>query len=277
MAAAGRGTPRATQSRGEEQRVVESRHGRVLELEISNPAQRNALTPEISRGLARALRLADDDDGIGAIVLRGEGEHFCAGGNVKSLAEMRASQPRQAIIERIGAVNELARALRGIGKPVIAAVEGHAAGAGFSIALGCDLIVAAENAVFTLSYVRIGVNPDGGGSWFLARALPPQLAAELALTARPIDAARLASLGVVNRVVPAGRARDESLAWAAEIAQGATRAIGRTKRLLGEAGGNDLSRHLERERESFADSMYGPEGGEGLAAFLEKRKPKFGA
>lgn len=270
MSAAG-----ANEPRGAEPRVNETRHGRVLELEISNPAQRNALTPDISRGLARALRLADDDASVGAVVLRGAGENFCAGGNIKSLAEMRATQPRQAIIERIGAVNELARALRGVGKPVIAAVEGHAAGAGFSIALGCDLIVAAENAVFTLAYVKIGVNPDGGGSWFVARALPPQLAAELALTARPVDAARLAALGVVNRVVPAGRARDEALAWAAEIAQGATQAIGRTKRLLGEAGGNDLSRHLERERESFADSMYGPEGAEGFAAFLEKRKPRF--
>jgi enoyl-CoA hydratase/carnithine racemase len=258
-------------------RVGEQRHGRVLELAIDNPAQRNALTPEISAGLTRALRLANDDASLGAIVLRGEGKHFCAGGNLKSLSEMRSSRPRQAIIERIAAVNELARALRACGKPVIAAVEGHAAGAGFSIALGCDLVVAAEDAVFTLSYVKIGVNPDGGGSWFLARALPPQLAAELALTARPIDARRLAQFGVVNRVVAAGGARQEALAWAAEIAAGATGAIARTKRLLEEARGQDLSRHLERERESFADALYGPEGGEGLAAFLGKRKPRFTA
>lgn len=258
-------------------RVGQQRHGRVLELVIDNPAQRNALTPEISVALTRALRLANDDAAIGALVLRGEGKHFCAGGNLKSLAEMRASKPRQAIIERIAAVNELARALRACGKPVIAAVEGHAAGAGFSIALGCDLVVAAEDAVFTLSYVRIGVNPDGGGSWFLARALPPQLAAELALTARPIEAPRLVPFGVVNRVSAPGRAREEALAWAAEIAAGATGAIARTKRLLEEARGQDLSRHLERERESFADALYGPEGGEGIAAFLEKRKPRFNA
>ena len=242
---------------------------------MSNPARRNALTPEISTGLTRALRLADEDEGIGAIVLRGAGEHFCAGGDLKSLAELRATRPRQAIVERINAVNELARALRGVSKPVIAAVEGHAAGAGFSIALGCDLVVAAENATFTLSYVKIGVNPDGGGSWFLARALPPQLASELALTARPIDSARLAALGVVNRVVPPGTARGAALGWAAEIADGATRAIGRTKRLLHEAACRDLAAHLEHERESFAGLLHGPEGAEGLAAFLEKRKPRF--
>ncbi|MEW5862160.1 MAG: oxepin-CoA hydrolase, alternative type [Pseudomonadota bacterium] len=253
----------------------ETRHGRVLELAMSNPAQRNALTPEISAAVTRALRLAAEDDSIGAVVLRGEGEHFCAGGNLKSLAELRASQPKAALVERIAAVNELARALRSTPRPVIAAVEGHAAGAGFSIALGCDLVVAAENALFTMAYVRIGVSPDGGGSWFLAHALPPQLAAEAALTARPLPAALLARFGVVNRVVSPGRAREEALAWAAEIAAGATAAIGRTKRLLGEARTQDLSRHLERERESFAAGFFGPEGAEGLAAFLEKREASF--
>jgi len=242
---------------------------------MRNPVQRNALTPEISGALTRALRLAGEDDSVGAVVLRGEGEHFCAGGNLKSLAELRASQPKAALVERIAAVNELARALRATPRPVIAAVEGHAAGAGFSIALGCDLIVAAENAIFTMAYVRIGVNPDGGGSWFLAHALPPQLAAEAALTARPLEAALLARFGVVNRVVAPGRAREEALAWAAEIASGATAAIGRTKRLLREARTRDLSAHLERERESFAEGFFGPEGAEGLAAFLEKRKASF--
>ncbi len=255
--------------------VQEVRHGRVLELVMDNPAQRNALTPDTSSTLTRLLRLADEDAGVGAVVLRGAGEQFCAGGNLKSLAEMRATRPRQAIVERINFVNELARALRGIGKPVIAAVEGHAAGAGFSIALGCDLIVASTDAVFTLSYVKIGVNPDGGGSWFIARSLPRQLAAELALTAKPVDAATLAAHGVVNRVAPAGRTRDEALAWAAQIAEGATGAIGRTKRLLEEAGSQDLPRHLERERESFTEAFYGAEGGEGVSAFLEKRKAAF--
>ena len=258
-----------------EPRVLERRHGRVLELTMDNTAQRNALTPDISRGLAKQLHLAAHDASVGAVVLRGEGEHFCAGGNLKSLAEMRATQPRQAVIERIGAVNELARALRACGRPVIAAVEGHAAGAGFSIALGCDLIVAAEDAVFTLSYVRIGVNPDGGGSWFIARALPPQLASELALTAAPIDAARLAAMGVVNRVAPKGGARQAALDWAAQIAEGATAAIGRTKRLLDDAAQQHLSQHLEQEREGFAEGFYGAEGGEGVAAFLAKRKAKF--
>lgn len=255
--------------------VREARHGRVLELVMHNPAQRNALTPEISAALTRALRRAGDDDALGAVVLRGDGAHFCAGGNLKSLAELRAQGQKVLLVERIAAVNELARALRATPRPVIAAVEGHAAGAGFSIALACDLVVAAEDALFTMAYVRIGVNPDGGGSWFLAHALPPQLAAEAALSARPLEAALLARFGVVNRLVAPGRAREEALAWAAELAAGATAAIGRTKRLLAQARAHDLSRHLERERESFAEGFFGPEGAEGLAAFLEKRKPSF--
>ncbi|MBC7804151.1 MAG: enoyl-CoA hydratase/isomerase family protein, partial [Candidatus Parcubacteria bacterium] len=104
-----------------EPRVAEHRHGRVLELVIDNPAQRNALAPAISAGLTRALRLANDDASIGAIVVRGEGKHFCAGGNLKTLADTRASRPRQAIVERIAGINELARALRACGKPVVAA------------------------------------------------------------------------------------------------------------------------------------------------------------
>ncbi len=255
--------------------VAETRHGRVLELEMRNPALRNALTPEISAALVRALRQAADDDGVGAVVLCGAGGHFCAGGNLKSLAGLRSGGSRAALLERIGAVNELARALRACPRPVIAAVEGHAAGAGFSIALGCDLIVAAEDARFTMAYVRIGVNPDAGGTWHLARALPPQLAAEAALTARPLEAALLARLGIVNRVVAPGRAREEALAWAEEIATGATGAIGRTKRLLEEARAQQLSAHLERERESFVEAFFGPEGAEGIAAFLEKRSARF--
>ncbi len=258
-----------------EPRVAEARHGRVLELAIDNTAQRNALTPGISDQLTRLLRLADEDDTLGAVVLRGEGKHFCAGGNLKSLAGMRAGKPREAMFARINHVNELARTLRSVGKVVIAAVEGHAAGAGFSIALGCELVVASDDAVFILSYVKIGVNPDGGGSWLAVRALPAQLANELALTAKPIEAARLAAHGVVNRIVKPGGARAEALSWAREIAEGATRAIGRTKRLLCEAPTQDFSRHLDRERESFVEAFYGSEGGEGITAFLEKRTPKF--
>jgi len=242
---------------------------------MNNPAQRNALRPDFSKTLARELRLASDDDGVGAIVLSGAGPHFCAGGDLRTLHAMRREQPRQALYERITNLNEFIRAIRQCAKPVIAAVEGHAAGAGFSIALACDLIVAAEEAQFSMAYVKVGLNPDGNGTFSLARALPPQLAAELAMTGTAVGARRLAELGVVNRIAPAGKAMDEAREWATQLAAGATRAIGRIKRELGEAQTNDYNRHLDLERGLFVDALYSEEAQEGIGAFLEKRRAQF--
>lgn len=256
-------------------RVIEERHGRVLSLVLSNPAQRNALLPELSRAFSKALRLASDDESVGAVVLSGAGGHFCAGGDLKSMHESRRVNPPQHQYDRVENLNELVRSLRQCEKPVIAAVEGHAAGAGFSVALACDLLVAAEDAQFTLSHVKVGLNPDGGGTYFLARALPPQLAAEIAMTGAAIEARRLAELGVVNRLAPKGSALAEALDWAAKLAGGAPRAIGRIKQLLNEAQAHELAQHLELERASLVEGLHGEEAGEGIAAFLEKRKPAF--
>ncbi len=255
--------------------VDATRHGRVLQLAIRNPAQRNAIKPEISAELARQLRLASFDESVGAVVLRGEGEHFCAGGDLLTLGESRRTNPPQHHFERVGKLNELVRCLRDCAKPVIAAVEGHAAGAGFSVALGCDLIVAAENAQFTMAYVKIGLNPDGDGSYFLARALPLQLANELMMTGCAVSAVRLHTAGLVNRCVPPGTAAAEAMKFAEELADGATRAIGRIKRLANEAQRHDYSQHLELERSLFVEALHGDEAGEGIAAFLGKRKARF--
>lgn len=255
--------------------VDAARHGRVLQLSIRNPAQRNAIKPEISAELARQLRLASFDETIGAVVLRGEGEHFCAGGDLLTLGESRRTNPPQHHFDRVARLNELVRCLRDCPKPVIAAVEGHAAGAGFSVALGCDLIVAAENAQFTMAYVKIGLNPDGDGSYFLARALPLQLANELMMTGAAVPATRLHSAGLVNRCVAAGSATAEALRLADELANGATRAIGRIKRLGNEAQRHDYSQHLELERTLFVEALHGEEAGEGISAFLQKRKARF--
>ena len=252
---------------------VQTREG-VLLLTIDNPAQRNALMPEFSRAAAEALRLAAGDAGVGAAVLTGAGEHFCSGGNLASLREYQ-DQPRAAIVQRIGVLNELIRSMRQFPKPIIAAVEGSAAGAGFSLALACDLIVAARDARFTMAYVKIGVSPDGAPSLLLPRALPMQLATELLLEGVPIGAERLYQAGVVNRLVEAGRALAEAETWAAKLAQGASGAMGRIKRLINQSVCPVLAGHLELERESFSDLLHQPEAREGIAAFLEKRPAKF--
>jgi enoyl-CoA hydratase/carnithine racemase len=154
-------------------------------------------------------------------------------------------------------------------------VAGAAAGAGFSLALACDLIVAADDAKFVMSYARVGLTPDGGGSWFLAQALPRQLATEILLDAKPISATRLHALGVVNRLVKPGQVRDAAIAWADELGRGSPNAMTRTKALVASARQQSLPDQLNEERDHFVASLHHRDGLEGISAFLEKRPPRY--
>jgi enoyl-CoA hydratase/carnithine racemase len=263
-----------TSPASEAARLLSERRGRVLVLTISNPRARNALAPALYPAAVAALRDAAANDGIGAVVLTGEGEHFCGGGNLNRLRAQRALPP-DGQVASLNALHEWVMAMRACPKPVIAAVEGAAAGGGFSVCLACDLIVAAEDAKFVMSYVKVGLSPDGGGSDSLAHALPPQAALELLLDGAPVAAARLHALGVVNRVVARGRALAEALAWAERLAQGPAQAQARIKRLVYAARGRARQAQLEAERDTFIESLYHDEGGEGIAAFLDKRAPRF--
>ena len=255
-------------------RLLSERRGRVLVLTISNPAARNAMSPDLYRTGFPAFRDAAADDGIGAIVLTGAGEHFCGGGNLNRLLAQR-SLPASEQHAHLDALHDWVMAMRECPKPVIAAVEGAAAGGGFSVCLGCDLIVAAEDAKFVMSYVKIGLSPDGGGSDSLAETLPPQAALEILLDGGTVSAARLNALGVVNRVVPRGKALVEALAWAERLAQGPARAQARIKQLVYAARGRTRRAQLDAERDAFVESLYGEECGEGITAFLEKRTARF--
>jgi enoyl-CoA hydratase/carnithine racemase len=257
-----------------EARLLSERRGRVLVLTISNPRARNALAPTMYPVAAAALREAAADDAIGAVVLTGEGEHFCGGGNLNRLRAQR-DLPPDGQLTSLNALHEWVMAMRACPKPVIAAVEGAAAGGGFSVCLACDLIVAAEDAKFVMSYVKIGLSPDGGGSDSLAAALPTQAALELLLDGAPVTAQRLHVLGIVNRVVAHGRAVAEALAWADRLAQGPAQAQARIKQLVYAARGRARPAQLDAERDAFIASLYHDEAGEGIAAFLDKRPPRF--
>src|ERR1700754_4029336 len=187
----------------------------TLVLTLSNPGARNALHPDMYAAGIEALETAERDASVRAIVITGADQFFCAGGNLNRLLENRAKDPsvQAASIDLLG---EWTATLQASSKPVIAAVEGAAAGAGFSLALACDLIVAAQDAKFVMSYARVGLTPDGGASWFLTRALPRALAAEILFQAKPVPASRLFELGVVNRLAKPGTVRDAALAWADE-------------------------------------------------------------
>jgi len=176
---------------------------------------------------------------------------------------------------RIDLLNAWIEKMRAFPKPVIAAVEGAAAGAGFALALACDLIVSARDARWLMAYVKIGANPDGGGSLFLCRGIPHQLAAELMLEGGLITADRLHGLGIVNRISEPGAALETAIAWATRLADGPTAAMGRIKDLIERAYGVPVQPHLTVEANYMNQSLYHPEGQEGVTAFMEKRKPNF--
>ncbi|HEY3600107.1 MAG TPA: enoyl-CoA hydratase [Paraburkholderia sp.] len=246
----------------------------TLVLTLSNPGARNALHPDMYAAGIEALDTAERDTSIRTIVITGADQFFCAGGNLNRLLENRAKDP-SVQAQSIDLLGEWIAALQASSKPVIAAVEGAAAGAGFSLALACDLIVAADDAKFVMSYTRVGLTPDGGGSWFLARALPRQLATEVLLEGQPIGAARLHALGVVNRLAKPGAVRDAALAWADELGRISPNAAARIKTLISAAGAQPLADHLVAERDSFVASLHQGDALEGISAFLEKRSPAY--
>ena len=158
---------------------------------------------------------------------------------------------------------------------MIAAVEGPAAGAGFSLALACDMIVAARNSVFVMAYSSIALSPDGGGSWSLSRAVPRQLATELLMCGERIGAERLQQLGVVNRLVDAGQALQQALQLCEQLNTRAPNALASIKELLSDADGSSLTAHLDRERDHFVKNLHHNNAGIGIGAFLNKQKPEY--
>ena len=245
-------------------------HGQTMVLTISNPEYRNALAPEIYAAGVEALSVAEGSAEVRSVVITGEGATFCAGGNLNRLLANR-QQPPEVQVQSIEGLHNWIEAIRTFPKPVIAAVEGAAAGAGFSLALACDLVVAASDAVFVMAYSTVALSPDGGGSWSLARALPRQLATELLMCGERIGAQRLHELGVVNRLVTPGQSTDEALTLAARLNARAPYALASIKELLYVAVLAPLSTHLASERDHFVRNVHHVNGGIGISAFLNKQ------
>lgn len=251
-----------------------SRRDGTLILTLSNPGARNALHPDMYAAAIETLSTAERDDSVRAVILTGADNFFCAGGNLNRLLQNRAL-PKSEQADSIDNLHSWIQALRDCPKPVIAAVDGAAAGAGFSLALACDLIVAGATAKFVMAYVKVGLTPDGGGSWFLSQALPRQLATEIIMEGKPVLAPRLHEVGIVNRVVADGSALDAALAWADELAALSPNAVERIKSLVSDAPQNTLQQHFEAEKHNFVESLHHRDAQEGISAFLEKRTPKY--
>lgn len=248
--------------------------GSTLILTLSNPEFKNALGPEMYAAGIEALNAAETSSEIRSVIITGEGAQFCAGGNLQRLQANRREAP-EVQAQSIEGLHNWIDSIRTYPKPVIAAVEGAAAGAGFSLALACDFCVAADNAVFVMSYSTVGLSPDGGGSWSLARALPRALASELLMAGERISAQRLQAFGLVNRVVGAGGALAEALRLAKQLNARAPNALASIKELINDAPANTLSQQLGAERDHFVRNLHHANGGEGIAAFLEKRTPTY--
>jgi enoyl-CoA hydratase/carnithine racemase len=248
--------------------------GRTMVLTLSNPEHRNALGPEMYAAGVEALSVAESSPEVRTVVITGEGSLFSAGGNLQRLQANRLQGP-EVQSQSIEGLHSWIEAIRSFPKPVIAAVEGAAAGAGFSLALACDLIVAADDAVFVMAYSNIALSPDGGASWSLVRALPRQLVSELLLGGERIGALRLHALGLVNRVTAPGNALDDALDLAEKLNARAPNALASIKELINDAADATLNRHLASERDHFVTNLHHPNAGIGIAAFLSKQTPHY--
>ncbi len=246
----------------------------VAEITLNRPEAANALNAEMGRELHDAVLRCDADDAVRALIITGSGRFFCAGGDLKSFAAQGDDLPlhlKQVTADFHAAVSRLNR----MDAPVIMAINGVAAGAGFSFALAGDLALAAESARFTMAYTRAGLTPDGSSTYFLPRLVGLRRAKELTLTNRTLSAAEALVWGLVNQVVPDAELLPAARALASELATGATLALGAAKRLLDSGLNATLETAMEDEAQAIAAMARTADGREGMQAFLEKRPASF--
>ena len=247
--------------------------GNVACITMNRPGALNALNAALKADLADAVARAGSDPAVRAVLLTGAGRGFCAGGDIKEMQPEAGPTATKRKLDHI--LSTVLVPLATLKKPTIAAVNGFAVGAGFNLALACDMIVAADTAVFSQIFVRVGLVPDSGGLYFLTRVLGLNRAKELCFTGRDVTAAEAASLGFVNRVVPAAELMDAAGSLASEIARGPAVAMSLTKTALNLSSTASLADMMELEALAQAVAASTDEHREGLAAFADRRKPNF--
>ena len=248
--------------------------GAIAKIELNRPDAANGLDSLMSSELHQAAKLCDHDPELKAVVLSASGRFFCAGGDIKEMlshGEAVGDAIKALADDLHGAISILAR----MQAALIVAVNGVAAGAGFSIALVGDIVLAAESASFTMAYTRAGLCPDGSSSYFLPRLVGLRRAQELMLTNRTLSAAEACELGLVTRVVDDAELQAQANQVATEIAAGARLSTAYVKKLLLASAGNDLETQMALEGQLVAQCAASPDGREGIQAFVEKRKPDF--
>jgi enoyl-CoA hydratase/carnithine racemase len=251
---------------------------RVALITLNRPEARNALSDRLTPALRRMIKQCGDDPKIGAVLITGAGNAFCAGGDVKGMGS-HANKAEMTFEQRVADLRTKQRTLTGalvaLRKPTIAALPGPAAGAGLALALACDIRIAAESAIMATGYVRIGLTGDYGVAWLLTRLVGTSRARELMFLSERIDARRCEALGLVNRVVPDAELRETAFVLARSLAEGPSIALGYMKDNLDHAVTADFLQSLDQEAENMVRAARTSDHKEAVQAFIDKRKPTF--
>ena len=252
--------------------IIVSQDNGVAVVTLNRPEVLNALRKEMREELIVAFENFRKDDMVRAVVITGAGRGFCSGGDLKTFDQFKSPKRQGVVLDR---VKHMVQAMTGLEKPVIAMVNGPAAGAGCNIALSCDIIIASEKAVFVENFIRVGLAPDWAGAYFLTRMVGIHRAKEIAFTGRRIDAGEAERLGLVNQVVPHQELEATTMELAGKLARSPTMAIGRIKQMMHKAWLMDLESVLDYEANINSQLLNSHDHKEGVKAFLEKRDPVF--
>jgi 2-(1,2-epoxy-1,2-dihydrophenyl)acetyl-CoA isomerase len=245
----------------------------VAQITLNRPERRNALNAQLNQDLLAAFGHARDDESVRAIVLTGSGRGFCAGADLSDFAQQPTAE--QVYDGILTSYQPLMGLITTIEKPVIAAINGVAAGAGAALALACDLLVMAEDASLMMAFSNIGLVPDAGACWFLLRQVGYGRAYQIAIEGERISAASCLQFGLTNKVVAADQLLPEAQAWAAKLAKRPTLALGLTKHALNYAARHDLASTIEYEARLQKQTIPSHDHLEGVRAFAERRSPEF--
>jgi len=252
---------------------------RVAVITLNRPQARNSLSDNLTPALRRMIKQCGEDPNVGALLITGTGQAFCAGGDVKGMGGNRPPSPEKTFEDKVAQLRERQRTLTGalfaLRKPTVAALPGPAAGAGLSIALACDIRIAAEQAFVSTGYAKVGLSGDYGIAWLLTRIVGTGRARELMFLSEKIDSRRCEAIGLFNRVVPDAVLRDEAFSLARTLAQGPAMALGLMKDNLDDALLTDFLTSLDGEAERLIRSGATDDHREAVRAFVEKRKPVF--
>jgi enoyl-CoA hydratase/carnithine racemase len=247
----------------------------IVTITLNRPEKLNAFIGHMRRDLAEALEHAGSDRSVRVVIITGAGRAFCAGGDVAFMAELMERRDSEEFARILGAGRRVILAIRQMTKPVIAAVNGPASGAGSNLAFACDLRLAAANATFSQSFVKVGLHPDWGGTFFLPRLVTPNKACELFFLGEAIDANEALRLGIVNQVVAPEELEAATMQLAERLRAAPPIALAAAKQAVYSSDAASLEEMLRYETEAQLRCFESDDGHEGVRAFLEKREPHF--